>query len=179
VGLKVIQAEIKPKITHAPEQIPKAEVIQGQAILRLLLNRVWLTEVQLVTAQLQVMLNQNQVLLTINHTDRVQLTTEVQVQEVLHDLTVLPHQILEITEAVRRYVVVAVVAAEVTVVEEAAAEVVVGHIQVGQAEVLREVAGVLQEVVLHRPVAVNYRKQFKILVLSKIIAMKQVSDYQN
>lgn len=120
---------------------------------------MWLTEVQLVTAQLRVMLNQNQVQLTINHTDRVQLTTEVQVQEVLHDLTVLPHQILEITEAVRRCVVAAAVAAEVTVVEEVAAEVVVVPIQVDQAEVRQEVVVVgLEVVALRLPVAVNYRK---------------------
>lgn len=167
MGLKVIQAEIKPKITHAPEQIPKAEVTRGQVPvhLQLLRSHGLLTEIQ-ETVHLRVMLNQNQVQLTINHTDRVQLTTEVQVQEVLHDLTVLPHQILEITEAVRRCVVAAAVAAEVTVVEEVAAEVVVVPIQVGQAEVLREVAGVLQEVVLRLPVAVNYRKQFEIIVLS-------------
>lgn len=159
MGLKVIQAEIKPKITHALEQIPKAEVTRGQVPvhLQLLRSHGLLTEIQ-ETVHLWVMLNQNQVQLTINHTDRVQLTTEVQVQEVLHDLTVLPHQILEITEAVRRCVVAAAVAAEVTAVEEVAAEVVV-PIQVGQAEVRQEVVVVgLEVVALRLPVAVNYRK---------------------
>lgn len=102
--------------------------------------------------------SQNQVQLIISHTGRVRHITEVQVQELLQDRTVLLHQVQEITEAVRRCAAaVAAVVAEVTVVEEAAAEVAVVLIQVGQAEVHREVAGVLQEVVLLLPVAVNYR----------------------
>lgn len=102
--------------------------------------------------------SQNQVQLTISHTDRVRHITEVQVQGLLQDRTVLLHQVQEITEAVRQCAAaVAAVVAEVTVVEEAAAEVAVVLIQVGQAEVHREVVGVLREVVLLLPVAVNYR----------------------
>ena len=103
--------------------------------------------------------SQNQVQLIISHTGRVRHITEVQVQGLLQDRTVLLHQVQEITEAVRRcaVAVAAAVVAEVTVVEEAAAEVAVVLIQVGQAEVHREVVGVLQEVVLLLPVAVNYR----------------------
>lgn len=102
--------------------------------------------------------SQNQAQLTISHTGRVRHITEVQVQGLLQDRTVLLHQVQEITEAVRQCVAaVAAVVAEVTVVEEAAAEVAVVLIQVGQAEVHREVVGVLREVVLLLPVAVNYR----------------------
>lgn len=103
--------------------------------------------------------NQNQVQLTINHTGQVQLITEVQVQELHHDLTVRLHQVQATIEAARQYAVtVAVAVAEVTVAE---AEVVVVRILADQAEVLLEAAAavaadVLQEVVHHLPVADNY-----------------------
>lgn len=103
--------------------------------------------------------SQNQVQLTISHTDRVRHITEVQVQGLLQDRTVLLHQVQEITEAVHRCVatVAAVVVAEVTVVEEVVAEVAVVPIQAVQAEVLPVAVDVLQEVVLRLPVAVDYR----------------------
>jgi uncharacterized protein YoxC len=102
--------------------------------------------------------SQNQVQLTISHTDRVRHITEVQVQGLLQDRTVLLHQVQEITEAVRRCVAtVAAVVAEVTVVEEVVAEVAVVPIQAVQAEVLPVAVDVLQEVVLRLPVAVDYR----------------------
>lgn len=104
--------------------------------------------------------SQNQVQLTISHTDRVRHITEVQVQGLLQDRTVLLHQVQEITEAVHRCVATvaaAVVVAEVTVVEEVVAEVAVVPIQAVQAEVLPVAVDVLQEVVLRLPVAVDYR----------------------
>lgn len=102
--------------------------------------------------------SQNQVQLTISHTDRVRHITEVQVQGLLQDRTVLLHQVQEITEAVHRCVAtVAAVVAEVTVVEEVVAEVAVVPIQAVQAEVLPVAVDVLQEVVLRLPVAVDYR----------------------
>lgn len=101
------------------------------------------------------MLSQNQVLLIISHTDRVQLITGVQVQELLQDRTVHQRQVQEITEAVRRFEAVAAVA-EAIAAAEAAAEAAAVLIPEDQAEVLQEAAGVHQEVVLHLPVVVNF-----------------------
>lgn len=102
--------------------------------------------------------SQNQVQLIISHTGRVRHITEVQVQELLQDRTVLLRQVQEITEAVHRCVaaVAAAVVVAVTVVEEAVAEVAVVLIQAVQAEVLPVAVDVLQEVVLLLPVVVNY-----------------------
>lgn len=155
MGLKVIQTEAKPKIIHAREQIPKAELIQGRAVLRLLHNQGLLTEI-LQIVQLRVMHSQNQVHLTINHTDRVQHTTEVQVQEVLLALTVLLHQVQATTEAVHRREAAAVVAETTIAVAAVVAEVAVALIPGVPVEVLQEAVGVLQEVVLLLPVVVNF-----------------------
>jgi len=105
------------------------------------------------------MRSQNQVLLTTSHTGRVQLITEVQVQEVLHGHTVLQHQVQATTEAVHRY---AAAVAEVIAEVEVAAEAVVHTRQEVLVEVLPvEVAveaDLVVAVVLH-PVGDNFRKQ--------------------
>jgi hypothetical protein len=109
--------------------------------------------------------SQNQVLLTISHTDRVQHTTEVQVQEVLHGHTAHLHQVQATTEAVhlREAATVTVVAETTIAVATVVAEVAVAHIpgvpaEVLQeaAEVLQEAAGVLREEVLRLQVVVNF-----------------------
>lgn len=74
--------------------------------------------------------SQNQVLPITNPTGRVQHTTEVQVQEHLHVLTVLHLQNQVITAVHLQEVAVA----EITIVE-VAAEVVVVHIQVDHLQV--------------------------------------------
>ena len=107
--------------------------------------------------------NQNRVQLTINHTDRVQLTIEVQVQELHPGLTVRLQQ----NQATTVVPLLAVAAAEVTTVAEAAGaaavhtllEVQVVRVQ-GEVQV---VAADVHRVVVHHPqAAVNFRKQLEI-----------------
>ena len=158
MGLKVIQVEIKLKIIPAREQIHRAELIQDRAVLQLLHNHGLSTEI-LRIVQHRVMRSQNQVLLTTSHTGRVQLITEVQVQEVLHDLTVPQHQVQATTEAVHLYAAAAEVV-ETTVaaaVVAEAAEVLIPAVL--PVEVLQEVVEVGQAAVaLLLQVEDNFRK---------------------
>jgi hypothetical protein len=106
--------------------------------------------------------NQNQLPLITSHTGRVQLITEVQVQEHHHVHTVLLHQTPAITGAARQQEVAAAVAAIVITVVEAEAAVV--HPLVFPAEVLQEAAveDVHRVVVHHLQAAVNFRKHINI-----------------
>lgn len=99
--------------------------------------------------------SQSQVRLIINHTDQVQHITEVQVQEVLHGLTVRLLQVQATTEAARQCA--AAVVAVAIIVEEVAAGVVVVRTPVVPAEVLPEAAVDVHQVEDHLPqVAVNF-----------------------
>lgn len=101
--------------------------------------------------------NQNRVQLTINHTDQVQLTIEVQVQELHPGLTVRLRQ----DQAATVVPLLAAAAVEVTTVAEAAGAAAV-HILLEvravqvQEEVQVVVADVHQVEVHHLQVAVNF-----------------------
>jgi hypothetical protein len=108
--------------------------------------------------QLRVIHNLNQRQHIISLTDRVQLITEVQVQEHHQEVTAHLLQVQVPTEAVLHQQVV-VAAAAITAVVGAAEEAVVVHIPVDPAVALQAAAVHVQEEVVHlHPVADNYRK---------------------
>jgi hypothetical protein len=156
-----MQRGVRRKVTPAPEQVHKAELTQGQVLLRQI-HQELLTAVLQAVVPGRVIHSQNLLQVTTRFTGRVQHITEVRAPDLHQDLTAHLLQVQEVTKAARRCEAAAVVTvaavAEVTAVA-AAVEAVEVHTPEAPAVVHQEaVADALREVVHLLPVADNYRK---------------------